>query len=975
MAHTTPRVRDTLLLYQSSGQTQALPVESPEWYHWLETASTFTFESSQGSFTARKERSGNQRGGWYWKAYRKRGSKLYRAYLGQSAALTLSHLQAVAAQLAAPQEESPVKSLALENEARFSHAQFPGEPESGRLSLLPVQLTSFVGREQEIATASQLLLSDDVRLLTLTGPGGVGKTRLALEVAAQVQEHFRAGVCFVSLASITEADLIIPTIAQTLGVKAPRTQSQEERLLNYLRDRQFLLLLDNFEQLISAASRLSALLLACLSLKLFVTSRAVLHLRGEHAFPVPPLALPDPQQLSERAMLAHSSAVTLFCERAHAINPAFQLTPENAPAIAEICLRLDGLPLALELAAARSKLFPPQALLTRLQQGQHLLPSTARDVPARQQTLQQTIQWSYDLLDDQEQALFRHLSIFVDGCSLEAAEAVCQALGDTETDILEGISSLLDKSLLRQGAQEQDAPRLQFLETIRQFGLERLVEAGEAPPAQQAHALYFLRFAETAEPEELYGAAQVSRFDALEREHDNLRAALRWLLESRAIEHALRLCVAIARFWAIRGYIAEGRQWLLKALELPEQESHATTVRARALNWAGWLTVLQGDMATAAALCHESLHLSQRLDDQPGIAMALHRLGIIASSQGDDATACSLLEESVRHYQVLADTNGLAYSLMVLGGLATGYREPGEVRAWLEKSLSLFQALNNQEGIAWSLYALARLSFLLDDWEHASTFKQEALTLFRSLGLDEGVAQMLLLLGQVHLRQGEATSAHALFQESLHLFQENGNRRGAAHALFSLACDAVLQRSQEAAQLYWDESLALLSALHDTQSVIAALEALAAVAAQRQEARWAAHLWGAAEALRETIRPATSSTAHPASERSIAAARAQLDPATFAAAWATGRTLTPEQAFAVWDKHPVSLSPQYPGDLSQREIEVLRLLARGLTNVQIAAQLIISPRTVDAHLRSIYSKLAVTSRSAATRYAIEHQII
>src|SRR6266487_1248152 len=480
MAHTTPFVRDTLLHYQDRGQTHALLVESPEWYHWLETASIFAFESSKGSFTARKERSGNKRGGWYWKAYRKRGRKLYRAYLGQSAALTLSHLHAVAAQLTAQEEESPVKPLlALEDKA-----QLPREPWSVHLYLLPVQLTSFVGREQEIATASQLLLRDDVRLLTLTGPGGVGKTRLALEVAKQVQEHFRAGVCFVSLASITEAELVVPTITQTLGVKATRIQSLEERLLSYLRDWQLLLLLDNFEHVISAASRLSALLLACPALKLLVTSRAVLHLRGEHAFSVPPLALPDPQQLSARTILPSSSAVTLFCQRAQEVHPDFQLTHENAPIIAEICVRLDGLPLALELAAARIKLFPPHALLRRLQQGQHLLKSSVRDVPARQQTLQQAIQWSYDLLDNQEQALFRHLSIFVGGCTLEAAEAVCQALGETGRDLLEGISSLLDKSLLRQVAQEQDPPRLQFLETIRAFGLERLVEAGESRAAQ-----------------------------------------------------------------------------------------------------------------------------------------------------------------------------------------------------------------------------------------------------------------------------------------------------------------------------------------------------------------------------------------------------------------------------------------------------------------------------------------------------------
>jgi DNA-binding NarL/FixJ family response regulator len=596
-------------------------------------------------------------------------------------------------------------------------------------------------------------------------------------------------------------------------------------------------------------------------------------------------------------------------------------------------------------------------------------------VPTRQQTLRKTIQWSYDLLEPWEQALFRHLAVFVGGCTLEAAEAVCSALEDRAVSILEGVASLLDKSLVRQSEQKGGKLRLFLLETVREFGLDCLLESEEARAAQQAHALYFLRFAETAEPEELYGAAQVSRLDALEREHDNLRAALRWLLESRASEHALRLCVALARFWAIRGYIAEGREWLLKTLELPEQEHLASPMKAKALNWAGWLTLLQGDLATATALFQESLELSQHMADQPGIAMALHRLGFIASSQGDDATACSLLEESVRHYQLLGDTNRLAYSLMVLGALATGYREPGEVRAWLEKSLLLFQASNNQEGIAWSLYTLARLRFVLGDWEHASPFKQEAFTLFRSLGIFEEVGQMLLLLGQVDLRHGEAASAQALFQEGLQLFQENGNRRGAAHALFSLACVAVLQRSREAARCYWDGSLAQLHALRDIKSIIAALEALAAVAVQQQEARWAAHLWGAAETLRETAQSAISSTVHPASERSIAAARAQLDPATFAAAWAAGRTLPPEQAFAVRDKPPVSLSQEYPGDLSQREIEVLRLLARGLTNGQIAEQLVLSPRTVDAHLRSIYSKLAVTSRTAATRYASDHQLI
>lgn len=972
--HTTPVVQGETLTYLSNGQEARLTVGTPAWYAWLGTATSFAFHSTSGTFTARKERAGNQRGDWYWRAYRKHGGKLYRAYLGHSAVLTAAHLHAIAAKLTAQQEEASGE-LPLEPYETEAFQQAPPlrAPAQKRLYLVPVQLTSFVGREKEIDALSHLLLSDDMRLLTLTGPGGVGKTRVAVALTERVQEHFDAGVCFVSLAPITEADLLLPTIAQTLGVKATRLQSQEARLLHFLHARSLLLVLDNFEQLVSAASHLSELLLACPELKLLVTSRAVLHLRGEHVFPIPPLALSDPHQLAAQSILSSSSAVALFCQRSQEITPDFQLTPENAQAVAEICRRLDGLPLALELAAARVKLFPPHELLIRLQQGQPLLKSAARDVPARQQTLQQTIKWSYDLLDEQEQSLFRRLSIFVGGCSLPAAEAVCQVPGERKIDILEGISSLLDKSLLRQVAQNQEAPRFELLETIRAFGLECLVEAGESRDAAQAHAHYFLRLAEAAEPQ-LYGPAQVVWLDTLEREHENLRAALRWLLESRATELALRLSVSIARFWTIRGYVPEGRQWLQKALELSEQEPLVTPVRAKALNWAGWLAVLQGELATAATLCQQSLELSRHLSDESTMALALHRLGIISSSQGDVVKACSLLEESIVHYQAVDDTSGLAYSLMVMGGLTLGQKKPGEVRAMLEEGLALFQALKNDEGIAWSLYALARLSLLLADFEQVYTFSNEALTLFRKLSLDEGIGSTLFLLGQVHLRQGETDLAGSRFTESLQLSREVGNRHRVAHTLFSLACVAVLQGNREAAGRYWHESLVHLRALHDTPGMIVALVALATIASQQQEARWAAHLWGTAEALRETSQLTVSSTERTAYEHSIAAARTQLDPATFTAAWTSGRMLTPEQAFAVRDAPPVSMSPGPAGDLSAREREVLRLLAQGLTNAQIAGQLVISPRTVNAHLRSIYTKLAVTSRTAATRYALAHHL-
>src|SRR5579875_1414091 len=966
-----PIVEGEALLYLSDGQNGRLPVGTPAWYAWLDTATRFAFRSPFGTFTARKERAGNRRGGWYWRAYRKRGGKLYRAYLGHSATLTNTRLQAIAARLAA-QETAARDELDTHEASPLAPVPPQSSPEQQWPCLLPVQLTSFVGREQEIAAICNLLLRDEVRLLTLTGPGGVGKTRVALAVAERVRQEFRAGVYFVSLASITEAELVLPTIAGTLGVKATPVQSQQERLLSFLRDRRLLLLLDNFEQVLSSASHLLALLLACPLVKLLVTSRAVLHLRGEQVFPVPPLALPNPNSLSAETLLSSSSAVTLFCQRAQEVSPDFQLTPENAMAVAEICRRLDGLPLALELAAARIKLFSPRALLMGLQQGQRLI-SSARDVPARQQTLQQTITWSYDLLNDREQALFRHLSIFVGGCTLEAAATVRQEFDETGEDLLDLVSSLLDKSLL-QVSRGQDAPRLQFLETIRAFGLECLVEAGELRAAAQAHASYFLRVAETTAPE-LYGPSQAAWLATLAREHDNFRAALRWLLESRASEQVLRLCVALARFWTIRGYVVEGREWLHMALEVASQDPQATTVRARALSWAGWLALLQGDLATAATLCQAGLDLSQQLLDRQGMALALHRLGIIFSARGDDAKACSLLEESIKHYQVLDDRSGLAYSLMALGGRFIRQKPPEEIRALLNESLALFQVLKNNEGIAWSLFGMARLSLRLSEFERASLIGREALILFRKVGLDEGVAQALLLLGQAQLYQGEAASAESLLQKSLQLFQEVGSRQSVANALFSLACVAVLQGSREAARRYWVESLALLRALQDAPGMIAALEGMAATASRQQEARWAAHLLGAAEALRDSARLSLSSAERAAYERTITMTRIQLDPATFAAARAFGRTLSPEQAFAWRDTSQARQSPGTPDNLSPREMEVLHLLAQGLTNAQIATQLVISPRTVNAHLRSIYNKLSVTSRTAAVRYAIARQLI
>ncbi len=855
---------------------------------------------------------------------------------------------------------------------------------------LPVQPTPFIGREQEVVAVGHLLRREEVRLLTLTGPGGIGKTRLALQVAADLSEVFPDGVYFVNLAPIRDPGFVVSTIAEVLDVKEIAEQPLLDLLKAFLREQQLLLLLDNFEQVVGAAIQVAELLAACPQLKVLVTSRMVLHVQAEQEFTVSPLAVPDPNREPDLVTLAQYEALALFLSRAQTVKPEFQLSNANARAIAEICRRLDGLPLAIELAAARLKLLPPQALLARLGQRLAMLTSGARDAPARQQTLRSTIAWSYHLLNGEEQRLFRRLSVFAGGCTLQAIEAISAALDGEAGRVFEGVASLLDQSLLQQTEQDGEEPRLVMLETIREFGLEVLEASREMDTTQHAHAAYYLRLAEEAEPE-LVGPQQTVWLERLGREHENLRAALSWSLDQAEDEGArpkrelaLRLSGALRPFWVVRDHYSEGRTFLEQALV--GGEGMVTAYRAKALKSAASLAVYQGDTERGEALCEEILALSRELGDRDGIAHTLYLRGVIAGQRTDLAAACSLLEEALSLWRELDDKEGMAWTLYFLSMQVRLQGEYVRARGLCEESLALHRALGSSWGISYTLYELAvNLLVTQGDQGVVRALLEESLALSRELNDRRNMIVCFSLLAEASLQQGDIPTARSLAEQSLGLSKEIGDLGSTAEALALLGKVNFVQGDYTSARALYEESMTFPGRMN-----AGSLEELADVVAAQGEPTWAAQLWGAAEALRESQGIPMPPVKCAAYERSVAAARAQLGEKAFVAIWEEGRTMTAEQALAAQGRTSVPTAPPippaipsahaakpqvtYPEGLTEREVEVLRLVARGLSNTQIAEELVVSLLTIKAHLRSIYSKLGVTSRVAATRYALEHHL-
>ena len=755
---------------------------------------------------------------------------------------------------------------------------------------LPSPSTSFVGRDREVAAVCERLRRTDVRMITLTGTAGVGKTRLALQVAAQLTDLFMNGVCFVPLEQVNEPDDVVPALAQALNIQEEKGHSLFEQIKATLRKQSLLLILDNFEQILPARRFVADLLAASPGLKMLVTSRVMLHLQAEHLFEVQPLTVPDAPQVPDLTMLANNASVSLFVQRAQAVQPNFRLTQANADAVAEICRHLDGIPLAIELAAARTRYFAPQALLSNLEKGLTFLQASAQDIPERQQTLRRAIAWSYDLLQSSPHRVFRRLAVCVSGITVEAAEQICTASGAIEENILEVLEALVDQSMLQRQVREQGEERFWLLQTLREYGLELLVQTGELEATQAACAEYYLTWTEQIMPQ-LMGAEQVRRLDRLNREYENIRAVLDWLLEHADLEkmraeQALRLCIALMIFWEVRGHISEGLAFLERALTRGQNVEPA--LRAQALHDAGFLAVMLDENTRAEAFLRESQLLFRESGDKPGMANILRLQGTLALVKNSYKVARRLLEEALVIYQERHDIRRMVATRGSLAQVAISQGDYSRARALLEENLATYRSLGEQYNTAYPLSLLARTLFLSrGELSKAQSMAEESLTLFREMGNARLAAYVRDLLGQILLIEEEYVRAHAMLAESLETQRELGDRSGIGGVLISLGRLAAYEGDNKAATAYYEESWSRLQAIGEKELSAACLEGYGEIVSQH-EPKWAVQLWGTAATVRAAILAPIPPIYRPAYLSAVAFARERLDERAFQAAWAEG---------------------------------------------------------------------------------------
>jgi predicted ATPase/DNA-binding CsgD family transcriptional regulator/tetratricopeptide (TPR) repeat protein len=836
---------------------------------------------------------------------------------------------------------------------------------------LPLQLTSLVGREREMAAVSELLGRADVRLLTLTGPPGIGKTRLAIQVASVMLPDFHNGAYFIDLAPITDPSLVMPTIAHTLGLRQADNRPLFEKLKSFLHERQMLLVLDNFEQVMSAALQVAELLKVAAGPKVLVTSRELLHLSGEHNYPVPPLSSPPvlADQGAVRALahlalerIATYDAVQLFTQRASALQPDFALTESNALTVAGICSRLDGLPLSIELAAARILHLPPQAILDRLQNRLRLLTGGMLDLPVRQRTLRAMIEWSYNLLNEDEQRLFRRLAVFQGGSTLAAIEAVCNADGDLGIEALAGVTSLIDKSLLRPESAERPLtghpepegvggkPYFAMLETIHEYAREQLDASNEAELIRQYHASYFLILAQRAEPQ-LRGPQQADWLNRLDRERENFRAALGWTYQYDIVL-GLQLAALLGTFWSRRGHLSEGQEWLSKMLSRARDLGMPSTEAvAHVLYSAGFIAWHQGDLQAARPFLQESVSLFRELQDthhtvdrkilaeslnilgivvgrldgiparrslheealavardsgeQWSIARSLYQLGHVARMNGDNSLATSLFEESLALFRPSGDQFNIGLALIGAGLMAQQGEDYELARSLFEESLAIYRALGVPWAAASVLYCLGSVALDQADYAGARSFLDESLMLERALGTRGDVAGGLENLGRAAYFQGDYSAAHSSYTASLTLFQETGDKYGMALCLMDLAgvMIAVGKATRTTSEPRHDSSGTHQEEHHRPG------EDLSPTVAVR-----GAHLLGAAQALFESTGIQLDQMGRKLFDTYISAGRRQLGEPAFVEALTAGRAMDLESVIS-W-AHSTSIRPEPGAEIS-----------------------------------------------------------